>query len=498
MKNLLKSFVLVTLYSSILFSCKEEQNVNPTVFGFVQASSSELKGVENVPQLLMGILPDSCFLVTPTPGNQGMQGSCTSWATGFAMGSFFMKKGGGYTGEADHCSPAYLFNQVKYIDCSGGSTFPANLNMMKNKGVCTMEEMPYNQDDCSIQPNTGQHSAAIKNKILKWEVVNKRDITNIKSLLYSGLPVMIAVNVDENFDNLQPPYIWKLKGGMVRGGHAITVTGYNNRIKAFKVQNSWGSNWKDRGYLWIDYDFFPNAVIDNECYVAYPLKSDPSDNLAQGLVLYLKCDGNAQDASGNNNHGTVGGATLVTDRNGNANKAYQFGGYNNPNFIKVSNNSTLQFSNSFTFATWVKINNKGGMDGYGQYSTTASQHCLFAKDWDRDKVHALLNYSTKTDYGGFYTGVWSSSNSVSSNIAYEEGQWMHLVYAYSGSKLKLYKNGALVISTTGSLNFIPSNTQDLYFGRFSSKWYPLDGVLDDIRIYNRALTDSEAQRLYQL
>jgi hypothetical protein len=504
MKNLLKPLILLGLCTSILFSCKENKNEvqpeNPTEFGFVQASSAELQGIENVPQLLMGTLPNSHFLNTPTPRNQGIQGSCTSWATGFAMGSFFMKNGVSYSSNADVCSPAYLYNQVKYTNCSGGSTYPANLNMMKNNGVCTLTEMPYNENDCNTQPNSTQHTAATKNKILKWELANKNDITNIKTLLYSGLPVMIAVNVDVSFDNLQSPYIWKAKSGAVRGGHAITVTGYDNSKNAFKVQNSWGSNWKDGGYLWIDYNFFPSAVIGNECYVAYPIKSSPTDNLTQGLVLHIPCNGNATDISGNNNHGTVGGATLVADRKGNANSAYQFGGFNNPNYIKVNNSTSLQIGNAFTMSVWVKINNSSAMDGWGNFNTTNSYQCLFAKDFDRDCIQAGVGYG----YVGnslFNTGIsgnWGSNEGGNANISYQLGQWMMLTYVSTGNGLKLYKNGTLVINLPGSLSTNVTNSRDLYFGRFSSYWYPLDGVLDDMRMYNRALTDSEVQKLYQL
>ncbi len=71
MKNLLKHLLLLGLCTSIFFSCQEDdiqpQPENPTEFGFVQASSAELQGVENVPQLLMGTLPNSHFLNTPTP-----------------------------------------------------------------------------------------------------------------------------------------------------------------------------------------------------------------------------------------------------------------------------------------------------------------------------------------------------------------------------------------------------------------------------------------------
>jgi hypothetical protein len=436
----------------------------------------------------------------PSPGNQGGQGSCVSWAVGYGVGSLYMNGSNTtnpYANNSALASPKYIYNQISRGTCNG-TTYPANLNILQNQGVCSLQDMPYSDSECATQPNTTQNNAAANHKILRWEVVDKTDLTNIKSLIYAGYPVLIAVYVDGNFDNLTSPYIWTSAGGAVRGGHAITVTGWDNTKNAFKVLNSWGSNWADNGCLWIDYNFFSNAVIASECYVAYPIQGNPDDNLTNGLVLNLPFNGNAQDASGHNNNGTVGGATLVADRNGNANSAYSFGGYNNPNYIKIPNNASLQFSSSFTFATWVKINNKGGMDGFGSYSVTASQHCLFAKDFDANKAHALLNYSTNAPFNGFYTGLYGNTGSVATDISYTQGQWVHLVYTYSGNQMKMYKNGALVINTIGSLDFGPSNTQDLYLGRFASYWYPLDGILDEVRMYNRALTENEVQTLYQL
>ena len=103
-------------------SCKKtEDTTNPTPqpteqgLGLVAASSAELAGSELVPELLMGTLPSSFFLNMPTPGNQGGQGSCVSWAAGFAAQSYFMNKANGTNyGSSDNlCSPKYLYNQSK-------------------------------------------------------------------------------------------------------------------------------------------------------------------------------------------------------------------------------------------------------------------------------------------------------------------------------------------------------------------------------------------------
>jgi hypothetical protein len=74
---------------------------------------------------------------------------------------------------------------------------------------------------------------------------------------------------------------------------------------------------------------------------------------ANGLVGWWPFNGNANDESGNGNHGTVNGATLTTDRFGNVNKAYSFNGINNN--IVVANSSTLNPS-EISISVWYKAN----------------------------------------------------------------------------------------------------------------------------------------------
>ncbi len=508
------------LFFAITFaSCeKTEDTTNPTPqptepsLGFVAASSAELAGSESVPELLMGTLPSSFFLNMPTPGNQGGQGSCVSWATGYAAQSYFMNKANGtnYGSSNNLCSPKYLYNQSKYLsDCNGGSTYPAAFNILQTKGICTLSEMPYNDSECSLQPTAAQNTAAARNKILKWERLDKTNITNIKTVLYSGFPVMIAVTVDASFDNLQSPYIWTAKSGNARGGHAITVVGYDDTKNAFKVQNSWGTNWKDNGYLWISYSFFPTAVNSMECYVVYPQITSPTDNLSQGLIINLPFNGNANDVSGNNNNGTVSGATLTTDRKGNANSAYQFGGYYNQASVTVPNSTSLTLSTSFSISVWLKVNSLIGTGGGGitnpaDGNSTPSFLGVFAKG-DPMKGAILFDIKGYQNLSSVSFGQTNGSGigSASSTI----GSWMHYVFVYANSRVKVYKNGSLVWNVNSSINFnlSLSNTGSLKIGNtgssistYPSLTYPFNGTIDDFRIYNRALDESEIQKLYQL
>ena len=105
-----------------------------------------------------------------------------------------------------------------------------------------------------------------------------------------------------------------------------------------------------------------------------------------GLVGWWPFDGNASDMSGSGNHGSVYGATLSNDRNGNLNKAYSFDG--NDDYIEVLNSNTMiAHSNKFSAIGWVKI------------ITVKQFNNIFGKFSD-----AVGNTSTSRDWG-FSSGI---------------------------------------------------------------------------------------------
>lgn len=216
-----------------------------------------------------------------------------------------------------------------------------------------------------------------------------------------------------------------------------------------------------------------------------------------GLVAYYPFNGNANDESGNGNNGTVNGATLTADRKGNANSAYQFGGMSNPNYILVKNSTTLQFSNECTISAFIKPSDWYGMDGWG-YGSPNGVHCYFAKSHDAKGITFLYSGSINdisTHLGSFES--WAYNKTISaSEIGNLLNQWVHFTYVLSKSSVKVYINGRLKETYETTPDFTTTNTQDIYIGKFSDYWYPISGTLDDIRIYNRALSDAEVQALY--
>jgi hypothetical protein len=204
-----------------------------------------------------------------------------------------------------------------------------------------------------------------------------------------------------------------------------------------------------------------------------------SGSLTSGLVGYWPFCGNANDGSGNGNNGTVNGATLTTDRFGNASSAYNFDGVSS--YIDVAHSSTLNLSNAYSVEFWVNnFNNTGG------WYSTVSKDNWFANQ-------GFINYIAAT--------VFSSVNCAASNHATTSlpiNSWIHIAVTFENNTLKVYKNGLLVATenqtftnATTSLRFGARHQND---GTGITNYF--NGLLDDIAIWNRALTASEIQALY--
>lgn len=211
-------------------------------------------------------LPDSVDLSAEMPpvGNQGAQGSCVGWATTYAVRSYlehYTKKTAYQNGTAPNndvlFSPAFVYNQLNGGKDNGLYVRDA-LNLLKTQGSTTLTDMPYQQTDYTTQPTDKQKGNAANFKLKNWGRVSK-NLDEMKAFLANKNPLIIAVDIDGNMTKLADKFGtevgWKTYDpNTVRGGHAMVIVGYSNAKKAFKVQNSWGSNWGNKGFFWMSYD----------------------------------------------------------------------------------------------------------------------------------------------------------------------------------------------------------------------------------------------------
>ena len=213
----------------------------------------------------------------------------------------------------------------------------------------------------------------------------------------------------------------------------------------------------------------------------------------EGLVAYFPFNGNANDESGNGNNGTVYGATLANDRFGIAASAYSFNG--SDDYINVLNSSALNPADTITVAAWfvlrsfstpyppiVKKSDVSQMNGY-------ALECHFnPADWDGSYVGPSVFFNI--DIGGNGLNGTSGTGPMTLN------EWHFAVGVYDGSASEIYVDGNLLNSHPYTGN-ISTSMNSLNIGRDLSNTSRLfDGLIDDVRIYDRALTEAEIQALY--
>lgn len=196
-----------------------------------------------------------------------------------------------------------------------------------------------------------------------------------------------------------------------------------------------------------------------------------TSTLNEGLVAHWSFDsGDARDDSGNGLDGDLSGATPTTDRFGSANKAFSF---DDNSYISMP--STLNISGDGTVSLWFKENGDTGPLLWKRFYSGGIGWGLYI--------------------GTIYTVMGIINNNailVTSSIT--QRQWQHIVLVYGQNHMKLYKNGILKSSAANVDGFQATNS-DLYIGKDDAGNY-YKGVIDDVRIYNRALTDAEVLELF--
>ncbi len=216
----------------------------------------------------------------------------------------------------------------------------------------------------------------------------------------------------------------------------------------------------------------------------------PNNVPTNGLVGWWPFNGNAIDESSNTNDGTVNGATLTTDRFGNVSSAYSFDGISN--FIDIgdpTSNSFDFFGSNFTISTWINtISNQ--LDGPIVNKQSLAISANESGDYNIDIVNGNGRFAMGMGNG---EGAFRLSQNQINN-----GAWHQIVAIYNTNNIEIYIDGVLENGTYNGPPIFPSTlANSIESLRFGKGWtYHYDGKLDDIGIWNRALTPIEITGLY--
>ena len=231
--------------------------------------------------------------------------------------------------------------------------------------------------------------------------------------------------------------------------------------------------------------------------VSFKSNEDPLEvSLRNNLLLYFPFSGNSQDASGKNNHGTLEGALLTADRKGNANSAYQFG---QSKTIKIlSPSADLNLTESFSISSWFKAES---LPQRLNASMILSKHTGDSGNdgWSYGVWNPNQNLTTQIvnfqAYNQFNTNTYPSATGI-----IQSGTWYHFVVTYNKptKEFKYYLNNTIVLSKTLEFQTI-ANSKPITIGYQASNSGSyvsyFNGLIDEIRIYNRVLNEQEINYL---
>ena len=217
----------------------------------------------------------------------------------------------------------------------------------------------------------------------------------------------------------------------------------------------------------------------------------PSYVPTNGLVGWWPFNGNANDESGNNRNGTVNGASLSTDRFGNANGSYSFDGVND--FIQMPSTS---ISGSFTFSGWYKM---------PSYNISGINDMVFfcnhsgSNDINRNVLVGYRNYQNEFGHSTYATG---NSNNLTGYYALNQtpspNVWHHLVCVFNnGAYVKMYLDDTLFYTNNTVVSNSNLQSLPMYFGIGIPQQFGFyNGFLDEIALWNRALSAQELSTLF--
>lgn len=200
-----------------------------------------------------------------------------------------------------------------------------------------------------------------------------------------------------------------------------------------------------------------------------------------GIVGFWNFDGDANDISGNDNHGIISGASFTSVSI--SGQALYFGG--DPDYVGVSDDDSLDMTDEITVMSWVKPNDLTGT-GY-----------LVAKNYGYNQemsyaIYFLTNEAIEVD---LENSAWSTGYTL------PIGKWTHVAVTWNGTHAVLYINGSYVSSNPMSSTLTPNNYR-LCIGCRNDNGgpgalYELDGTLDELKIYDIALDATEINDEYQ-
>ncbi len=215
--------------------------------------------------------------------DQGTTSSCSGNAIAAGYSILHMIK----KGIPINLSRLFIYYNSRKVNGREGTDGGAHLAdcfiSMKNQGCCLESMWPFSTMTVTVQPEAMCYIEALKHCTEQQNTeLNPNNLLNeIKQCLANNLPVVIGILVYTSMESnnvARTGYIPmpNTSAEQLRGGHALTVVGYNDDDQHVCIQNSWGTTWGDQGYGYIPYAFISNSNLTFDCHAFTQIEIDRS------------------------------------------------------------------------------------------------------------------------------------------------------------------------------------------------------------------------------
>ncbi len=212
----------------------------------------------------------------PPVYDQGDLGSCTANA-GAGLAEFVMKKIG-----KSFFTPArlaiYYWNRVAdgTVKEDAGSSLSQTMTTLETVGVPHESNWWYNPAKFAVKPNKKVVDDASKHIMLNGLSI-QQDLNHMRACLAEGFPFMFGFTVYESFESdamaKNGIMTMPVRGEKILGGHAVLAVGYDDSKNLFKVRNSWGVDWADKGYFYMPYEFIGSNNFADDFWTCHDYRT---------------------------------------------------------------------------------------------------------------------------------------------------------------------------------------------------------------------------------
>jgi len=216
----------------------------------------------------------------PPVYDQGNLGSCTANAIGAAYQYNRIKQ---KEANPEPISRLMLYLEERVaentVEVDEGAQISTGVRCISEIGVCPETLWPYDITKFTVKPPLQCYKSASNHKCTKSYRISNNPI-QIKQAILNNLPVILGIVLYQSFESPEVA-----KTGIVnmpsieeqcKGGHAVLLVGFDDETQRYKMRNSWGTEWGDKGYFTIPYQYIHDPTLTDDLWVLVSVLDDDS------------------------------------------------------------------------------------------------------------------------------------------------------------------------------------------------------------------------------